>query len=100
MFNSREEKFVKNLQPETRAKFARMLVLLEKFGADIGPPHSKKITDQIFELRLHGAQAVRFLYAIWQGEIVILNGFKKQHNKLPIHELTLAEHRLRLLDSI
>ncbi|MFA5792579.1 MAG: type II toxin-antitoxin system RelE/ParE family toxin [Candidatus Gracilibacteria bacterium] len=53
------EKFILKLEKPTIAKVLRTVDLLEKFGNDLGMPHSKKIRHNLFELRVRGGQEVR-----------------------------------------
>ena len=54
IFNSSLEKFIQSLDSETIAKVTHTIELLEKFGNSLSMPHSKKIAEEIFELRIHG----------------------------------------------
>ncbi len=58
------EKFIKNLNPSTTAKIAHTIDLLEKHGAFLGMPHTKKLTKEIHELRIRGKEEIRILYAL------------------------------------
>jgi len=68
--------------------------LLETFGHRLTMPHSKKIEDSLFELRIRGVREVRFLYTFQKGQIVIvLHGFVKKSQKLSMKDLKLAQQR-------
>ncbi|MFA6130688.1 MAG: type II toxin-antitoxin system RelE/ParE family toxin [Patescibacteria group bacterium] len=101
-FFSREiEEFIIRLEKPTIAKVLRSFDLLEKFGNQIGMPHSKALSDGLFELRIRGVQEVRFLYFFKKTEmIVILSGFLKKTNSMPVREMRLAKQRKKELDAI
>ncbi len=93
-FHKEIEQFIAALEKPTIAKILRTFDLLEMFGYRLGMPHSKKIEDSLFELRIRGVQEVRFLYTFQRGQIVIvLHGFVKKSEKLPVRELKLAQQR-------
>jgi phage-related protein len=93
------EEFVESLQEQTIAKVLRTFDLLERFGNQLKMPHSKKVSDGLFELRIRGVQEVRFLYMFQKDKIVIvLSGFIKKTNKIPIRQLSLAKRRKNDLD--
>ena len=93
-FNNEIEEFISSLEKSTIAKVLRTFDLLETFGNRLGMPHSKKVDDGLFELRVRGVQEVRFLYTFRKGEIVIvLHGFIKKSQKIPSKQLRLAQQR-------
>jgi phage-related protein len=74
--------------------------LLEKFGRGLTLPHSKKIDNEIYELRIRGRQEVRFFYAFQKANIALLHGFIKKSDKIPQREINTAINRLRQLTKI
>jgi len=48
------EKFICNLEKTTIAKTLRVLDLLEEFGDKPGMPHSKRMANDLLELRISG----------------------------------------------
>lgn len=93
-FHQEIEEFIASLEKSTIAKVLRTFDLLEKFGHRLGMPHSKKVEDGIFELRVRGVQEVRFLYTFQRSQIVIvLHGFVKKSQKLPPREFLIARRR-------
>lgn len=81
------EQFIKSLETHTIAKTVRTIDLLEKFGPRLGMPHSKKVVDGLFELRMRGNQEVRILYCFYKNDIHLLHGFIKKSQKTPHEEL-------------
>jgi len=100
IFDDSLEKFIKGLQAETIAKVLRTLDLLEKFGQKLGPPHTKKISSRLFELRISGKQEVRIFYCFYKSKIFLLHGFVKKSRKIPKKEIKIALRKLNLLDTI
>ena len=94
------ENFVFNLENSTRAKTFRTLDLLEEFAYQLGMPHSKKIRNNLFELRVIGRDQVRLFYTFLKQNIIVLCGFKKKMQKIPSRDLEKALHKLSLLDNI
>lgn len=88
------EKFITSLQKQTIAKVLRTIDLLERFGASLGTPHSKKIATSLFELRIRGKLEVRIFYTFHKDTIILLHGFIKKSQKIPQKELHLAQQKL------
>ncbi|MBU0578720.1 type II toxin-antitoxin system RelE/ParE family toxin [Patescibacteria group bacterium] len=84
------EKFISTLQEKTIAKVLRIIDLLERFGFRLGMPHTKKIQNNLFELRIKGKQEVRFFYGFKQGKIELVHGFIKKQNKISAKEIYQA----------
>jgi len=76
----------------------RSIDLLERFGCDLQMPHSKKIKNNLFELRIRGQQEVRIFYTFHQQQIILLHGFIKKSQKILKKELDLALQKMRGLD--
>jgi len=88
------ESFIRKQSSTTIAKILRSIDLLEKYGPRIGMPHSKKISQDLYELRIRGRQEIRILYTLRKHEIILLHGFRKQTRKTPRKEITTAQRRL------
>lgn len=91
------EEFIKSLDEQTIAKVAHEIDLLEKHGAYLGMPHSRKLTSNLFELRIRGRVEVRMLYAFIRKDMYLLSVFKKKQQKTPRKELNTALQRLKSL---
>ncbi|PIR71458.1 MAG: type II toxin-antitoxin system RelE/ParE family toxin [Candidatus Nealsonbacteria bacterium CG_4_9_14_3_um_filter_37_13] len=100
IFDVSLEKFIKGLQKPTIAKVLRIIDLLEKFGQKLGPPHAKKISAHLFELRVPGKQEVRIFYSFHKSRIFLLHGFIKKSRKIPRKEIKIASQKLKLLDRV
>ena len=91
------KEFIKTLSDSTISKVAKSIDLLEKYGTFLCMPHCKKITRDIYELRIRGKEEVRVLYFIQKGNIYLLHVFKKKTQKTPSKEIKIAEYRMGLL---
>lgn len=97
LFNKSINKFIGSLDDQTIARTLRTFDLLEKFGPGLGMPHSKKVGDNLFELRVRGKKDVRIFYGFHNKTIIVVHGFVKKTQKIPKKELILAKKRLKSL---
>lgn len=95
--NSPPEDFLFKLDEKTFSKCLKLLDLLENYGLSIGMPYIKKITGEIFELRIRGKVEVRFLFSFKNNKFYILHGFKKKKNKILAKDIMVARNRLTLI---
>ncbi len=98
ILNSTLEQFIQSLEKRTIAKVLRTIDLLERFGHELGMPHSKKIRASLFELRVRGQQEVRIFYTFQRNAVVLLHGFIKKSQRIPERGLNTAEQKLASLD--
>ncbi len=98
IFDKSLEKFIRSLEKQTIAKVLRTTDLLEEFGYKLGSPHIKKISDNLFELRVQGKQEIRIFYIFSKNQIILLHGFVKKSQKTPKREIEIAQRKLQLLD--
>lgn len=96
----RVDDFIKVQDLSTRKKIAFRINLLERFGMHLGMPYSRKITGNLYELRMRGKVEVRIIYSFKNNYAVLLHVFKKKQDKLPQREIETARSRLSALDSI
>ena len=62
-------------------------------------PCCKKITKDIFKIRIKAKDCYRILYAfLYKDIVVLLHIFKKKTNKIPKKDLKLAIDRLKLYE--
>ena len=87
------EDFLDSLNAKMRAKAVRSLELLEEFGNRLTEPHSKYLSDGIFELRIKFAGDISriFYFFFVQNKIVLTNGFIKKTQATPKSELGRAK---------
>jgi phage-related protein len=74
--------------------------LLEKFNFKLDLPHSKKISNRLFEIRIRGKQEIRIFYTFQKSEIILLHGFIKKSQKIPKKEINIAIQKLKQFDKI
>ncbi len=97
-FDDGIERLIASLEEKTIARVLRTLDLLERFGNRLGPPHSKKIEKNLFELRIRGRQEMRIFYTFHRGEVMLLHAFMKKSQRIPRKEIETVRHKLGLLD--
>ena len=78
------------------AEILHVLKLLRQFNVTLEMPYSRKITDQLRELRIHhGSDYFRILYtAISEKRFLLLHGVTKKTDKLTDRDISLSEKRL------
>lgn len=91
------EEFIKSLDKATIAKVTHAVDLLEQHGAYLGMPHSKKLSRELYELRIRGKQEIRIVYIFVHKNIYLLHAFSKKTQKTPKNEIDIALKRLDLL---
>lgn len=89
--------FLKSFDNDLSTKIFGLLEILDELGMRLGPPKLKKITRDIYELRVVGKLQIRILCSFFKGEILILHAFIKKSQKIPKRELEKAIHRLNCL---
>lgn len=99
-FNSKVENFIQSLEARTLARVLRKLDLLEMFGQKLGMPHSRKINKTLFELRIRGEREIRIFYTYRKERAILLHAFIKKSQRLPLHEIRLAQSRLKTIDKL
>jgi len=85
--------FIKKQQPQTIAKIAHLIDLLEIHGNLLGMPHAKKLEPNLYELRVQGKKELRIIYGFKGKTIYLLSSFKKQKQKTPKKEIDIARQR-------
>ena len=99
-FDEGIEALLTKLEKPTIAKILRTIDLLERFGNQLGMPHSKNIGRKLFELRIRGRQEIRLIYTFHNNKAMILHGFIKKSQKITRKELELIQQKLSALDKI
>lgn len=92
------EEFIDKLDEGTKSKVLRILELLEEYGPALRMPYSKKISSNLFELRVRGKIEIRIFYAFKQNLIYPLHAFVKKTQTTPRRELETALQILKLLN--
>jgi phage-related protein len=81
------------------ARFLKYAERMEVYGADLGMPHTRAISQGLFELRLKAAEGIArvFYCTVIDRQIVMLHQFVKKTEKTPARELELARRRMKEL---
>ena len=88
------EKELNKVPYNIREELQRLFNLLSKEGK-LELPFGKKITKDLFEIRIRHKDHWRSIYAYIKGDtIIIVSLFKKKTNKTPTKELKKAYQRL------
>ena len=96
-FDSQVEKFIHSLERGTIAKVLRTIDLLELFGNNLSLPHSRKVGNGLFELRIRGKQEIRIFYTFHKNETILLYGFLKKTRRTPQKEIRNAMQKIKKL---
>ncbi len=93
------EKELREFGEEVQLEFEAYFKILELEGK-LELPHAKKVTKDLFEIRIKLKGEYRGFYAyIGKLDIVILHFFRKKTQKTPIKDLELAQRRFRQYES-
>ena len=96
-FNARIEAYLRSLEIATSTKSFRLVKLLKTFGNTLDMPYSKKISTNLYELRIRGQQEVRILYCFYQNQAIIVHAFIKKSQKTSLKEIQTALERIAIL---
>jgi phage-related protein len=95
------EHFILRLPVGLSAKYFHLTDLMLEFGANLGLPHTRAMSDGLFELRVKGSEGIaRVFYCTKAGRrILMLHAFIKKTPLTPINELNKAQRRLSQVKS-
>ena len=85
------------MPPPLLARFLRYVERMERFGPDLGMPHTRAMGESLFELRLKGRGGIaRVFYCTLGGRsIMMLHQYVKKSERTPTKELGIARRRMR-----
>jgi len=87
------EEFLAALPVKIRAKTAKWIEMLERYGPDLTRPYVDIVRGKIRELRIiFGWRQFRFLYFFCGKYIVITHGFIKKTERVTENELVRAQN--------
>lgn len=93
------QNFISGLPEVSRTRLSRNLDLLEKYGTQLGLPHSRAMGNGLFELRVRGTQQVRLFYIYAKDRrIYLLHGFVKKRQTTPRREMDITLKRKAEVD--
>ncbi len=96
-YNESLEEAILALPDNLLARYLKFTDLMQRYGADLGMPHSKALGKGLFELRLKSKEGIaRVFYCTKVGKtIYMLHCFIKKTQHTPLKELNLAKKRLK-----
>ncbi len=95
-FYSGVERNVLELPDKLQAKMLRLFDLVEEHRAQLGEPHTKALSNGLFELRAKALEGIaRSIFCYVDGKIIVLHVFVKKTQKTPKKELELAISRMK-----
>ena len=91
--------WLKDLSREDRKSIGEDIKTLQ-FGWPLGMPLARKVGDDLWELRSYVSFGIaRVFFTVFGRRIVLLHGFVKKSQKIPLSELIVAKRRLTKLRS-
>ena len=90
------------LPNDMRARFWRIVELVEKFGPmEVGLPHIRPLESKLWEMRMQGKDGIaRAIYFMAAGRrVVVLHAFIKKTQKAPRAALLIAHRRKEEMES-
>lgn len=86
-------KYLKTLDIKVRAKFYKILILLENLGPGLKRPYADLLKNKIYELRIkYGSNQHRTLHFFFERNYIVLtHGFTKKTSQVPKMEVTRAD---------
>ncbi len=95
------ESNVLELPDKLQAKMLRLFDLVEEHGAQLGEPHTKALSNGLFELRAKALEGIaRSIFCYVDGKkIIVLHVFVKKTQKTPKKELEVAISRMKEVKS-
>ena len=90
-----ESFIIDELPKGLQARYFHLTDRMEIYGPNLKEPHTKALGNGLFELRLKGSEGIaRILYCtVINRKIVMLHGFIKKTDALPVKELEIARKR-------
>ena len=96
-YSEKVQKEILQLPSTIQAKYWRFLDLMKVYGPNLGLPHTKSMSNGLFELRIKGAEGIArvFYCTMIHQKIVMLHSFIKKTMKTPPKELLMANKRMK-----
>ena len=96
-YSDRVEAEILSLAPGFVGRFIRYAERIEKFGPDLGMPHTRAMGGGLFELRIKAAEGIArvFYCTVVDRRVLILHQFVKKTDKTPPKELEIARRRMK-----
>ena len=96
-FNENIENQILDLPVGLLARYLKLTDLMLTHGSNLGLPHTKSLSNGLFELRLKSKEGLgRVFYCTKVGKnIIMLHVFIKKSQKIPKKEIDMALKRLK-----
>jgi len=94
------EKLINSVDKPTAYKIFWTIDLLKKFGRKLQMPYCKKVTANIFELRIRRKIEVRLFYYFHNEQIILFHNFIKKTQKIPKNEIKNLLNKIKRFDLI
>ncbi len=91
------DKFINSLSKEERDKVDTAIEMLEIKEYRIEMPFSRKIENDLYELRIKSSKNIRIFYTFHQDNIALLHIIGKKSQKLSLKDINTARNRLKWL---
>jgi hypothetical protein len=75
------EEFILSLEKTTIARTLRVIDLLQEFDYKMGMPHAKKVSKDLFELRISGRQEIRIFILFMKIQFYFCMLLLKNHKR-------------------
>lgn len=98
LLDERVQKEVEALPEDMRARFRRIVELIQQYGLEwVHEPYIKHLQGKLWEMRLTGRDGIaRAIYVTAQGRrVVVLRAFMKKTRTTPRQEIELALQRAK-----
>lgn len=82
--------FIESLHGEAREKVLYLLEHTAEFGPPKNREKSKKLTDEVYELKAFQVR-LAYIYGAIRRTILLLHGFRKKSDEWPKNELKIAQ---------
>jgi len=88
--------FIKKLDVRDRAKVLACLKSIEDLGFDSPRVQFRQIRGKLWEIKIKAATSgYRIFYvSVQQDKLVLLHAYKKQSERAPVKEISIAEKRM------
>ncbi len=89
--------WLRSLDRETKKIIGEDIKTVQ-FGWPLGMPLVRKLDSDLWEIRSTLPNSIaRVLFTVYDGTVILLHGFIKKSQKIPVRDLTLAHSRLTML---
>lgn len=91
------DKFINSLSKEEKDKVDTAIEMLEIKEYRVEMPFSRKIENDLYELRIKSSKNIRIFDTFYQNSIALLHIVEKKTQKLSLKDIKTAQNRLKWL---